>query len=101
VIKQAGDSIVRLEDVAEVTLGAENYDLNVAFSGKRSVFIGIKVAPRANILSVAKRVRERVSRSAVAAADRASPARSSTTRPSSSTRRSPRSSRRCWNRSSS
>ncbi len=58
VIKQAGDSIVRLEDVAEVTLGAENYDLNVAFSGKRSVFIGIKVAPRANILSVAKRVRE-------------------------------------------
>ena len=57
-IKQVGDSIVRLEDVAEVTLGAENYDLNVAFSGKRSVFIGIKVAPQANILSVAKRVRK-------------------------------------------
>ena len=57
-IKQVGDSIVRLEDVAEVTLGAENYDLNVAFSGKRSVFIGIKVAPQANILTVAKRVRE-------------------------------------------
>ena len=57
-IKQVDDSIVRLEDVAEVTLGAENYDLNVAFSGKRSVFIGIKVAPQANILSVAKRVRE-------------------------------------------
>jgi len=57
VIKQNGDSIVRLEDVAEVTLGAENYDLNVAFSGKRSVFIGIKVAPEANILDVAQRVR--------------------------------------------
>jgi multidrug efflux pump len=57
VIKQVGDSIVRLEDVANVTLGAENYDLNVAFSGKRSVFIGIKVAPQANILTVAKRVR--------------------------------------------
>src|ERR1700720_2669809 len=56
-VKQVGDSIVRLEDVAEVTLGAENYDLNVAFSGKRSVFIGIKVAPQANILTVAKRVR--------------------------------------------
>jgi multidrug efflux pump len=56
-IKQVGDSIVRLEDVAEVTLGAEDYDLNVAFSGKRSVFIGIKVAPKANILTVAKRVR--------------------------------------------
>jgi multidrug efflux pump len=55
-IKQVGDSIVRLQDVAVVTLGAENYDLNVAFSGKRSVFIGIKVAPQANILTVAKRV---------------------------------------------
>jgi multidrug efflux pump len=57
-IKQVGDSIVRLEDVAEVTLGAEDYNLNVAFTGKRSVFLGIKVAPQANILSVAKRVRE-------------------------------------------
>jgi multidrug efflux pump len=57
-IKQVGDSIVRLEDVAEVSLGAEDYNLNVAFSGKRSVFIGIKVAPQANILSVAQRVRK-------------------------------------------
>ncbi|HTY03020.1 MAG TPA: efflux RND transporter permease subunit [Rhodocyclaceae bacterium] len=57
VVKRNGDALVRLEDVAEVTLGAENYDLNVAFSGKRSVFIGIKVAPKANILNVAARVR--------------------------------------------
>ncbi|TDR71451.1 efflux RND transporter permease subunit [Paludibacterium purpuratum] len=56
-IKQSGDAIVRLEDVATVTLGSENYDFNVAFSGERSVFIGIKVAPDANILDVAKRVR--------------------------------------------
>ncbi|WP_118179310.1 efflux RND transporter permease subunit [Paraburkholderia phosphatilytica] len=57
VVKQKGGAIVRLEDVANVTLGADNYDFNVAFSGKRSVFIGIKVAPDANILDVAKRVR--------------------------------------------
>jgi multidrug efflux pump len=57
-IKQSGDAIVRLEDVATVTLGSENYDFNVAFSGTRSVFIGIKVAPEANILSVAERVRQ-------------------------------------------
>jgi len=57
-IKQNGDSIVHLEDVATVTLGSENYDFNVAFSGVRSVFIGIKVAPEANILDVAKRVRD-------------------------------------------
>lgn len=56
-VKQSGDAIVRLEDVATVTLGSENYDFNVAFSGVRSVFIGIKVAPDANILDVAKRVR--------------------------------------------
>ena len=58
IVKQSGDSVVRLEDVANVTLGSENYDFNVAFSGVRSVFIGIKVAPEANILDVAKRVRE-------------------------------------------
>ena len=57
-IKQNGDAIVRLQDVATVSLGSENYDFNVAFSGVRSVFIGIKVAPEANILDVAKRVRE-------------------------------------------
>jgi multidrug efflux pump len=58
VVKNSGDTVVRLEDVATVSLGSETYDFNVAFSGKRSVFIGIKVAPEANILDVAKRVRE-------------------------------------------
>jgi multidrug efflux pump len=53
VIKQNGASIVRLEDVATVVLGSQSYDLNVAFSGVRSVFVGIKVAPEANILTVA------------------------------------------------
>jgi len=58
VVKQSGNTVVRLEDVANVTLGSENYDFNVAFSGERSVFIGIKVAPEANILDVAKAVRD-------------------------------------------
>jgi multidrug efflux pump len=57
VIKRQNGALVRLEDVANVVLGAENYDFNVAFSGQRSVFIGIKVAPKANILDVAARVR--------------------------------------------
>ncbi|MBB5505235.1 efflux RND transporter permease subunit [Paraburkholderia atlantica] len=57
VVKQKNGSIVRLEDVANVVLGADSYDFNVAFSGKRSVFIGIKVAPDANILDVASRVK--------------------------------------------
>ncbi len=57
-VKQDKGAIVRLEDVATVTLGSDSYDFNVAFSGKRSVFIGIKVAPDANVLDVARRVRE-------------------------------------------
>lgn len=57
-VRQSGGAIVRLEDIANVTLGSENYDFNVAFSGVRSVFVGIKVAPDANILDVAERVRK-------------------------------------------
>ncbi len=57
VIKHKGLSLVRLEDVAEVTLGSDNYEFNVAFDGQKSVFIGIKVAPTANVLEVAQRVR--------------------------------------------
>jgi multidrug efflux pump len=57
-VKEKNGAIVRLRDVANVTLGSENYNFNVAFGGKRSVFIGIKVAPDANILDVAKRVRD-------------------------------------------
>jgi multidrug efflux pump len=58
VVKADGNDIVHLEDVARVTLGAENYDFNVAFDGNRSVFIGIKAAPEANVLDVISGVRK-------------------------------------------
>jgi multidrug efflux pump len=57
-VKQKDGAIVRLQDVATVVLGAEDYDSNVAFSGKLAVFIGIKVAPDANLLAVAQRARD-------------------------------------------
>jgi multidrug efflux pump len=57
-IKQKDGAIVRLEDIANVVLGAENYDFTTAFSGRNAVFIGIKVAPDANVLDVVKRVRD-------------------------------------------
>ncbi len=57
VVRQKGTTLVHLEDVAQVTLGSDNYDFNVAFDGQKSVFIGIKVAPNANVLEVAQRVR--------------------------------------------
>jgi multidrug efflux pump len=57
VVRQQDGAIIRLEDVANVVLGAENYDFSVAFTGQRSVFIGIQVAPSANVLQVADRVK--------------------------------------------
>ncbi len=51
-IKSVNGAIVRLGDVANVTLGAENYDTRVYFDGKGAVYIGIQVAPSANLLSV-------------------------------------------------
>ncbi len=57
VIRQANGAIVRLEDVATVVLGAEDYDFGVSYSGLSGVFIGIKSAPTANVLTVARDVR--------------------------------------------
>jgi multidrug efflux pump len=57
-IRSVGGAIVRLGDVAHVTLGAENYDSAVRFDGKSAVFISVKVAPNANLLSVADGVRK-------------------------------------------
>lgn len=58
IIRSNGADNVRLEQIAMVSLGSEDYTTNVAFSGKQSVFIGIKVAPEANLLEVAQRVRQ-------------------------------------------
>jgi multidrug efflux pump len=58
VVKQQGGAIVRLKDVARVTLGADDYQSQVAFDGKKAVYIGIKVAPAANLLDVVKGVRD-------------------------------------------
>ncbi len=57
VIRQSGDTLVRLRDVADVELGAESYDSEVKFSGEKAVFMGIWVLPNANSLDVIKRVR--------------------------------------------
>jgi len=58
VIRNANGALIRLGDIATVALGAEDYNTNVAFSGKTSVFIGIKTAPEANVLDVIKRVKD-------------------------------------------
>ncbi|HET7784961.1 MAG TPA: efflux RND transporter permease subunit [Myxococcales bacterium] len=52
-----GGATVRLRDVADVVLGAEDYDTEVNFSGQTAVFIGVWSLPNANSLDVIKRVR--------------------------------------------
>ena len=56
VIKQEGGAIVRLQDIADVVLGAEDYDTEVRFSGQTAVFMGIWPLPNANSLDVIDRV---------------------------------------------
>jgi len=58
VLRQQGGAVVRLEDVAEVALGAEDYDADVRFSGQMAVFMGIWPLPNANSLDVIKRIRQ-------------------------------------------
>lgn len=58
VLRESGGAVVRLKDVADVVLGAEDYDSEVRFSGERAVFMGIWVLPNANALDVMRDVRE-------------------------------------------
>jgi multidrug efflux pump len=57
VIKQRGDALVRLEDVATVTLGADSYSVRAFGDGQRTVFVGIDVAPSANLLTTTAGIR--------------------------------------------
>ncbi len=57
IIKQVGGSIIRLGDVAVVELGADSYEANVVFDGRNGVFVGVQVAPSANLLAVANGIK--------------------------------------------
>lgn len=57
VVRQEGDRLVRLRDVADVVLGADNYDVEVNFSGEQAIFMGVWPLPNANTLDVIRGVR--------------------------------------------
>ena len=57
VVRQDGQTLIRLEDVADVVLGSDTYDQEVRFSGKKATFMGVWVLPNANSLDVIARVR--------------------------------------------
>src|SRR5204863_9731879 len=57
VVRQDKGTLIRLGDIADVVLGAEDYNTEVRFSGQKAVFMGIWVLPNANSVDVIKRVR--------------------------------------------
>ena len=58
VVKEEGGVVVRLGDIADVVLGAENYEEEVRFNGETATFMGVWVLPTANSLDVIASVRE-------------------------------------------
>jgi multidrug efflux pump len=57
VLRRENDTIVRLRDVAEVELGAEDYDTTVTMNGESTVFLGVLPLPTANTIEVVDLVR--------------------------------------------
>jgi len=60
VVKQDKGVVVRLGEIADVVLGAQNYDSEVRFNGETATFMGVWVLPTSNALEVIKRVRETI-----------------------------------------
>ncbi len=58
VVKEERGVVVRLGEIADVVLGAENYDSDVRFNGESATFMGIWVLPTANSLDVIGQVRK-------------------------------------------
>ena len=56
VVREQNGAQVRISDIADVVLGAENYDSAVSFNGENATFVTINVLPNANALSVIKEV---------------------------------------------
>jgi multidrug efflux pump len=57
VVKAQADSLVRLEDIATIELGARSTNTSIAMNGEHAVFIGVQQTPTGNPLSLVKGVR--------------------------------------------
>jgi multidrug efflux pump len=58
IVKQANGAIIRLRDVAKVELGSDDYDQHVTVDKISGQFIGVQIAPDANLLAVIGGVRK-------------------------------------------
>jgi multidrug efflux pump len=57
VVKEDKGVVVRLGEIADIVLGAQNYDSEVRFNGDGATFMGVWVLPTSNSLEVIKNVR--------------------------------------------
>jgi multidrug efflux pump len=60
VVREQDGTLVRLEDIADVVMGADTYDQDVRLSGRSEVFMGVWVLPNANSLEVIASVRDEI-----------------------------------------
>ncbi|MCA1790068.1 MAG: efflux RND transporter permease subunit, partial [Thioalkalivibrio sp.] len=58
IVREDDGALVRIEDIATVELGSENYDTSVRFNGQTATFVGIELSTDANALDVIAAVRE-------------------------------------------
>lgn len=58
IVKTNGSTLVRLKDIAQMELGAQDYDSSVIFNGQNAVFIGIQGTPTANPLTTISDVKK-------------------------------------------
>ena len=60
ILRNNNGAIVHLSDVARVELGAETYQIEAKYNGKPASGMAIRLAPGANALDTAKRVKDRM-----------------------------------------
>lgn len=60
VVKSVNGTLIRLQDIAKVELGSQNYDTSVTFNGEKAVFVGIKATPTGNPLTIIDEVRKQL-----------------------------------------
>ena len=58
IVRSEGGTLVRLQDIADTELGADDYDTQTWYKGIPSVFIAIEQAPGANPITVADAVND-------------------------------------------
>src|SRR5579862_7710215 len=60
VVNQDNSDALSLGEIADVVLGAQNYEQDVKFNGETATFMGIWVLPTSNSLEVIKKVRDEI-----------------------------------------